>query len=435
MLRRFIAVLITSAACGALAACGGLAASDDPRPENCGDGLLDPHEYCDLGEANSDNGECTTLCRFARCGDGLLGPGETCDDGNTEAGDDCDTECHSRFDFAWATSIAGVQAMSASAGGPVYVTGEMHVYGDPEIRTVAVVDRATGAVTMGAPWYQLPILAFSERGDLHIAARPGGGAVVAAHFSFSGELPVAVAGWFAPTGEMEARYESPPLGVTHTIHDVAIGAGGEALLGGSWDDVGWAFTLKDDEVQWNGLYDASGDVVVTSVDVDGTSRGLVAGYRAPQFDPFLALDEGGGVLAWSFIQPRMEEDSFEDIRFGGDSGFWVAHVRRQGGTAIAIEHRALSNGQTDGTVMLEVPTSLELRGVRILPGGRALTWGRKSSAHWLALHAEDGAMTWRANSVQLTSDVLDADSDAEWVFGIVGGVAVVGWQVSVQASD
>ncbi|HEY8375634.1 MAG TPA: hypothetical protein VIK91_04055 [Nannocystis sp.] len=51
-------------------------------PPTCGDGIVDPDEQCDLGEANADDGTCTLACKHAYCGDGLLNPAvEECDDG------------------------------------------------------------------------------------------------------------------------------------------------------------------------------------------------------------------------------------------------------------------------------------------------------------------------------------------------------------------
>ena len=56
----------------------------------CGNGILEGLEECDLGPANADNGLCTTSCITAFCGDGLLQPvlGEECDQGpfNQEGG-------------------------------------------------------------------------------------------------------------------------------------------------------------------------------------------------------------------------------------------------------------------------------------------------------------------------------------------------------------
>lgn len=59
----------------------------------CGDGVQQPPEECDDGNAN-DGDDCTNSCSDARCGDGALWVGkEECDDGGLEAGDGCDSEC------------------------------------------------------------------------------------------------------------------------------------------------------------------------------------------------------------------------------------------------------------------------------------------------------------------------------------------------------
>jgi cysteine-rich repeat protein len=62
----------------------------------CGDGLLQPTqgEYCDFGIPNSG---CSEDC-LRGCGDGALQPGlgEVCDDGNLNSGDGCSADCQSR---------------------------------------------------------------------------------------------------------------------------------------------------------------------------------------------------------------------------------------------------------------------------------------------------------------------------------------------------
>ncbi len=50
--------------------------------EGCGDGIVQPHrgEICDDGPNNTDTilGACRTVCRFGTCGDGILDPGQFC---------------------------------------------------------------------------------------------------------------------------------------------------------------------------------------------------------------------------------------------------------------------------------------------------------------------------------------------------------------------
>lgn len=59
----------------------------------CGDGVVQPDEECDQGDANSDSGSCKSDCTTNVCGDGALGPGEGCDDGNLDDGDTCTSSC------------------------------------------------------------------------------------------------------------------------------------------------------------------------------------------------------------------------------------------------------------------------------------------------------------------------------------------------------
>ncbi|MDC0667098.1 RCC1 domain-containing protein [Nannocystis radixulma] len=60
----------------------------------CGDGLVQPGEACDDGNADDSDG-CTNACAEAACGDGIVGPGELCDDGNADDSDGCTSACAS----------------------------------------------------------------------------------------------------------------------------------------------------------------------------------------------------------------------------------------------------------------------------------------------------------------------------------------------------
>jgi cysteine-rich repeat protein len=60
---------------------------DDGGRTGCGDGVMDPGEACDDGDANSDTepDACRTDCTAARCGDGVGDTGETCDTGDARS--------------------------------------------------------------------------------------------------------------------------------------------------------------------------------------------------------------------------------------------------------------------------------------------------------------------------------------------------------------
>lgn len=64
-------------------------------PRGCANGIVEPEELCDDGNAQSGDG-CSADCASAeRCGDGFTdrARGEDCDDGNTSGRDGCTTAC------------------------------------------------------------------------------------------------------------------------------------------------------------------------------------------------------------------------------------------------------------------------------------------------------------------------------------------------------
>lgn len=68
------------------------ATTTDTGGPNCGNGMVEGDEECDLGADNDDEGECTTQCLDAVCGDGLVFMGvEACDEGGASA--NCDADC------------------------------------------------------------------------------------------------------------------------------------------------------------------------------------------------------------------------------------------------------------------------------------------------------------------------------------------------------
>ncbi len=65
--------------------------------EYCGNGVVDARagEQCDDGNLVAGDG-CSATCELegsGECGDGTVGPDEQCDDGNTQSGDGCDDQC------------------------------------------------------------------------------------------------------------------------------------------------------------------------------------------------------------------------------------------------------------------------------------------------------------------------------------------------------
>ena len=65
----------------------------------CGNGTLEPGEYCDDGNTDEHDG-CSPTCQ-SECGDGILEPPlEMCDDGGTSNGDGCNAFCEIPMPYA-----------------------------------------------------------------------------------------------------------------------------------------------------------------------------------------------------------------------------------------------------------------------------------------------------------------------------------------------
>lgn len=105
-----------------------------PADPECGNGLLESGEACDLGFANRDDGRCTSSCAWARCGDGHVGPGEDCDEPGTGR---CTETCTVSSDVLWMHYVNGTaddddEALEVQLGDDqrIYATGWlMHAEG------------------------------------------------------------------------------------------------------------------------------------------------------------------------------------------------------------------------------------------------------------------------------------------------------------------
>ncbi|PRQ08105.1 DUF4215 domain-containing protein [Enhygromyxa salina] len=66
----------------------------DGTAAECGNGVVETGEECDLGSENASAGQCTPACTIAVCGDGHVHAGfEACDDGDADNSDACVMGC------------------------------------------------------------------------------------------------------------------------------------------------------------------------------------------------------------------------------------------------------------------------------------------------------------------------------------------------------
>jgi len=91
----------------------------------CGDGVVNPGEACDAGDANADGvaDVCRTDCTVAACGDGVRDTGEACDDGNTADGDGCSADCN-RIAHGFTCDGNAPDVCMATCGDGLVATGE-----------------------------------------------------------------------------------------------------------------------------------------------------------------------------------------------------------------------------------------------------------------------------------------------------------------------
>lgn len=115
----------------ALGLLGGLApAVAGAEPPQCGNGVVETDEACDLGIGNEVGRHCTVRCTEPRCGDGELDVDEACDDGNLVDRDGCSAACLDEWQPRWTSTFdAGAPlgehfaAVALTPAGPVAVGG------------------------------------------------------------------------------------------------------------------------------------------------------------------------------------------------------------------------------------------------------------------------------------------------------------------------
>jgi len=120
---------------------GGAAAGGEGGRESafCGDGVVNPGEACDDGNADSGDG-CTGTCDAIEngfacpmpgdpcvstviCGDGNITGAETCDDGDLALGDGCSDNC--QVETGWVCPDPGEQCEAAACGDGVIAGSEV----------------------------------------------------------------------------------------------------------------------------------------------------------------------------------------------------------------------------------------------------------------------------------------------------------------------
>jgi len=129
-------------------------------PSHCGDGNLDPDEFCDTGIPSGQPGACPSSCDDGNtctvdrligrgtcldtcvhepilncCGNGMLESGEACDDGNQSDFDGCSADClHERavvltavtfLDGSQGCDLTGDGVIDNAFGGAMNATGRM----------------------------------------------------------------------------------------------------------------------------------------------------------------------------------------------------------------------------------------------------------------------------------------------------------------------
>ncbi len=150
--------------------------SDPPDagpPPGCGDGVVQPDEACDDGDANSDVAPdaCRLDCTLPACGDGVVDAGEGCDDGGFVGGDGCAPGCTAEAGALEVEPNDSPEAASEAPGGLAHGSAE-----DGDVDCIAVDAPACALISAtltGACDQPARLYLHGPGGEVLAAAGPG----------------------------------------------------------------------------------------------------------------------------------------------------------------------------------------------------------------------------------------------------------------------
>lgn len=356
----------------------------------CGNGMIDYEcgEECDLGEANRDDGECTTQCRGAICGDGLLHPGvEQCDDGNADPDDACPNHCGNPFTYEPPRLVAGMAHMCAlSDAGAVRCWGEDETkagvlgYGSTQSLGDAPGEMPPPDVALGGMVLQI------AAGHYHTCALLVGGSV---RCWGSGSVGALGYGNLKNVGDEPGEMPPPDVDVGGEVTQIAAGEAGTCAL------------LKSGAVRCWGAHfpEAIGDEPGEMPPPDIAVTGKVAQIHADR-DRACVLRENGSVACWH------TDFAATEVAFGGFVVELSGNVcgRLAGGALRCIGYNDFGQKGLpddfyigDAIAAGDVPVGASIR--RVAPGdyhtcavlsdGRVRCWGLNSAGQLGYGHTSD----------------------------------------------
>ena len=149
-------------ATGAAGSCYATTNGHACMPGGCGNGIVDPDEVCDDGNAVVGDG-CSDSCKSNEtCGNGIVDPasGELCDDGNVQSHDGCAHDCVAAEAAAWTQVPTGALAQPPQRAGAAMafdpISARTIVFGGSDTSVVPPFYGDTWAYD-GKTWTQLEV--------------------------------------------------------------------------------------------------------------------------------------------------------------------------------------------------------------------------------------------------------------------------------------